>query len=56
MPANFDKCIADGGKVITKNVNAKQYIHVCYINGKSYSGEVKTKVTPKKYLSKNNHK
>lgn len=43
MPAAFDKCIADGGKVITKKVNSKQYIHVCYPKGggASVSGEVK---------------
>jgi hypothetical protein len=41
MPAEFDKCIKDGGKVITKKVNSKQYMHVCFINGKSYAGEVK---------------
>lgn len=50
MPQNFDKCIKDGGKVITKNLENDKYIHVCYIHGKSYSGEVKTKVKPKKYL------
>lgn len=41
MPKDFEKCIKDGGKIITKKVNSKQYIHVCYIGGKSYSGEVK---------------
>jgi hypothetical protein len=43
MPAAFDKCVADGGRVITKTINKTQYMHICYINGKSYSGEVKTK-------------
>lgn len=41
MPKDFERCVADGGRVITKRVNANEYIHVCYINGKSYSGEVK---------------
>lgn len=44
MPADFDKCVKDGGKVITKiikpNVN---YMHVCYDKaGQSHSGDVKT--------------
>ncbi len=41
MPKEFENCVKNGGKVITKKVNANQYIHVCYLNGKSYSGEVK---------------
>lgn len=53
MPANFDKCIKNGGKVITKTVNKNQYIHICYINGQSFSGEVKTKVKPKRYIKQN---
>lgn len=47
MPALFDECRSNGGKVITKSVNATQYIHICYLNGKSYSGEVKTKKVKK---------
>lgn len=44
MPANFDACVTNGGKVITKRVNATQYIHVCYPKGggSAISGEVKT--------------
>lgn len=41
MPADFDRCVASGGKVRTKQVNGKQYIHVCFMGKKSYSGEVK---------------
>jgi hypothetical protein len=44
MPADFDKCVADGGRVRTKKLSGKKYMHVCFINGKSYAGEVKTKV------------
>ncbi len=48
MPQDFDKCVADGGKVITKNVNRTQYIHICYDkSGTAHHGEVKTRVTPK---------
>lgn len=43
MPANFNACVANGGKVITKKVNAKQYMHICYPKGggSPISGEVK---------------
>lgn len=41
MPKDFDMCVKKGGKVRTKRINGKQYMHVCFLNGKSYSGEVK---------------
>lgn len=45
MPAAFDKCVKDGGKVRTKVINEKKgtYMHICYKDGKSYPGEVKKK-------------
>lgn len=43
MPKEFLDCIKKGGRVRTKTLKGKQYIHVCFLNGKSYSGEVKTK-------------
>ena len=44
MPADFEKCIADGGRVITKKVGKDKYIRICYDSaGKSHSGEVQTK-------------
>lgn len=43
MPAEFDKCSAEGGKIITKRVNKREYIHICWDkNGKSHAGDVKT--------------
>lgn len=42
MPADFDKCVKEGGRVRTKKVNAKQYMHICFKDGESYAGEVKT--------------
>lgn len=44
MPAEFDSCVKRGGKVRTKSLGKGKYIHICFIDGKSYSGEVKTKV------------
>ncbi len=44
MPADFDKCVANGGRVRTINVNSRQYMHVCYgKDGKSHAGEVRTR-------------
>lgn len=43
MPASFERCIKEGGKVRTKRISETQYIHICWDkDGKSYSGEVKT--------------
>lgn len=48
MPADFDACVKNGGKVITKSVNKSQYMHICYDKaGKSHSGEVRTKKVKK---------
>ena len=43
MPAAFEKCVRQGGKVRTKKLSKNKYIHICYKGGKSYTGEVKTK-------------
>ena len=45
MPADFNNCVRKGGKVRTIAVKGSKnkYMHVCYLNGKSYNGEVKTK-------------
>ena len=42
MPADFDKCVKDGGCVRTKKLSGGKYQHICYIGGKSYAGYVKT--------------
>lgn len=42
MPADFDRCVAGGGRVRTKKINAKEYMHICWDKkGKSHAGEVK---------------
>ncbi len=43
MPEAFEKCVREGGKVITKTIKGGRDIHICYKNGKAYPGEVKTK-------------
>ncbi len=42
MPADFDRCVAEGGDVRTIKPKTGRYLHVCYKDGKSYSGEVHT--------------
>lgn len=41
MPADFDRCVKGGGRVRTLTLPGGKYMHVCYLNGKSHSGEVK---------------
>lgn len=48
MPAEFENCIARGGKVRTKKLKDGKYIHICILGGRSYAGEVKTKEKKKK--------
>jgi len=43
MPADFEKCVADGGRVRRKTLSGDRYINICYKDGKSYEGEVHTK-------------
>lgn len=41
MPKEFNKCVSKGGKVRTKKVGNNSYMHICFLDGKSYAGEVK---------------
>jgi len=41
MPQDFLNCVKNGGRVRTKVIKKGTYIHICYKDGKSYSGEVK---------------
>jgi len=43
MPADFDRCVKNGGRVRTKSLKGGKYMHICFLKGKSYAGEVKTK-------------
>jgi hypothetical protein len=43
MPADFEKCVQEGGRVRTKKIGKNKYIHICWDKeGKSHAGEVKT--------------
>ena len=42
MPASFLKCVAEGGKVVTKKLPGGKYIHLCKSkSGRWFAGEVK---------------
>ena len=40
MPEDFLRCVKAGGKVRTKKLKDGKYIKICFLNGKSYAGEV----------------
>ena len=48
MPADFERCVKKGGRVRTKTLGQGHYVRYCFLNGKSYRGEVKTKKKEKK--------
>ncbi len=50
MGQAFNMCVKNGGKVRTKTMKGGKYMHVCFMNGKSYAGEVKKKM--KKMMKK----
>lgn len=43
MPAGFEWCVKHRGRLRTKTLKDGKYMHLCFKNGKSYAGEVKTK-------------
>jgi len=43
MPAAFESCVKRGGRVRTKTLSGNRYMRICYIGGKSFAGEVKTR-------------
>ena len=40
MPKAFDNCVKNGGRIKTIKPRSDVYIKVCWLNGKSYPGEV----------------
>lgn len=47
MPAEFDKCQKGGGKIRTKRLGGRKFIHICILGGKTYGGEVRIKKVKK---------
>jgi hypothetical protein len=43
MPKAFEDCVKNGGRVRTKKLSKGRYMHICFLNGKSYAGHVKKK-------------
>ena len=50
MPADFERCQTNGGKIRTVSgpnaehgLEADEYVHYCVLNNKSYRGEVHKK-------------
>ena len=43
MPAGFDKCKKDGGRIRTEDAGDGKYRHVCWLEGKRYPGYEKTR-------------
>jgi hypothetical protein len=44
MPKAFDACVGGGGKVVTKKLAGRKYIHLCKKPGGSFvAGHVKTR-------------
>ena len=43
MPEAFLECVRSGGRVRTKRLKGGKYMRICYKDGESYAGEVKTK-------------
>ena len=53
MPKEFDMCVNKGGRVRTKELGGGKYMHICFMNGKSFAGEVKMKKQMNKMMGPN---
>ncbi len=43
MPKDFERCVSKGGKMVTKKLKGRKYIHICYDEKGSHAGHVKKK-------------
>lgn len=43
MPKAFDNCVSKGGRVRTLSRGKNKFQRICFIKGKSFAGEIKTK-------------
>ena len=48
MPIAFNRCVKNGGRVRTKKLKGGKYMHICFLGGSSYAGEIKKKKSKKK--------
>jgi hypothetical protein len=47
-PQDFERCVADGGKVRTEKLSDNKYRHICTLKGKRYYGHIKIKKKKRK--------
>jgi hypothetical protein len=52
MSKAFNSCVKRGGRVRTKKLFGGRYMHVCFKDGKSYAGHVKSRKDAGKQLRK----
>jgi len=52
MSELFLNCVKKNGKVITKKIDKNKYMHICYLNGKAYPGEILYKESSKEKKAK----
>ncbi len=45
MPKAFKEAVKKGARVRTKKLSEDRFIHIAYLDGKSYEGHVKNKKT-----------
>lgn len=43
MPADFERCVKNGGRVRTIKRGKDKYQHICYDSKGSHAGEIKTR-------------
>ena len=45
MPKDFKDAVKQGARVRTKKLGKDKYLHIAFLDSKTYAGEVKTKKT-----------
>jgi len=43
LPQGFTNCVKKGGRVRTKKLSGGWYMPICWLNGKSFAGEIHKK-------------
>lgn len=52
MPKAFNDCVKRGGRVRRKTLSGGRYMNICFIDGKSFPGEIKKEGKEKKGVKK----
>lgn len=48
MPKLFLACIKKGGDIKTESLSKNRYQRICILDGKTFAGEIQTRLHPKK--------